>query len=48
MNVMNILDTLDVLEGFFYCLNVVVIWRALHEHMKAAPDDGKRIYHDDD
>ena len=48
VDVMDLLDTLYLLEGFLDCLNIVVIGRALHEHMKAALDDGKRLNHDDD
>ena len=48
VDIMDILDTLDLSEGFLDFLNVIVIGRALHEHMKAALDDGKRLNHDDD
>ena len=48
VDVMDILDTLDLSEGFLDFLNVIVIGGALHEHMKAALDDGKRLNHNDD
>ena len=48
VDVMDILDTFDLSEGFLDFLNVIVIGRALHEHMKAALDDGKRLNHNDD
>ena len=48
VDVVDLLDTLDFHEGLLDCLHVVVIGGALHEYMKAALDDGKRLNHDDD